>query len=91
MPPYSPHPRVKHQDVISISQRGSQTSLDNSQWPRQRANHSVGSGLSDIEILKSEVRVEETFKPGYCSPLTVQERVLRFRKEEWLLQGRLTR
>lgn len=75
------------------SQRSPRTSLGNihiasgARLPRRRANHGAGSGLSDAETLKSGVRVEETLKIHYFSPLTFQKRMLRLRKAEQLLQG----
>jgi len=46
---------------------------------RRRANCGVESGLSDVEIPKSEVRVGQILKINYCIPLASQERMLELR------------
>ena len=54
---------------------------------RRRANCGVESGLSDVEIPKSEVRVGQILKVNYCIPLAFQERMLELRKGQWFLQS----
>lgn len=73
---HNPHPTPSKapKTLMFLLHRGPADLLSKYSWSQQagppRRGCWVCSGLSDAEILKSEVRVQETLRISYCRPVT---------------------
>lgn len=72
---HNPHPTPSKapKTLMFLLHRGPADLLSKYSWSQQagppRRGYWVCSGLSDAEILKSEVRVQETLRISYCRPV----------------------